>query len=200
MSKCLFQPGGGLSKSKLKAVTAKATDVLSGKVIVDKDGNPLTGTIESKDGQTITPTSAAQTVACNGRYMKGDIKVNGDSNLVAGNILSGKTIFGVAGNVRKFWQVAGTYTASGPYSFPKQDSGSRSFYGLGLSTSYPNVSSFYTHMQYNAAGKICGGKGTEWLYVYGYSSENYKSIVSGNTQYFPVAQSGNWDAKWTGFY
>lgn len=102
MAKCLFQPGGGLSKSKLKVVTAKATDVLSGKVIVDKDGNPLTGTIESKDGQTITPTTAAQTVACNGKYMTGDIKVNGDSNLVAANIVSGKSIFGVAGNARKY--------------------------------------------------------------------------------------------------
>ncbi|MCI5792868.1 MAG: hypothetical protein MR011_06360 [Lachnospiraceae bacterium] len=93
---------GGLSKAKLKAVTAGAGDVLKGKVIVDANGNPLTGVIESGEGQTITPTTAAQTVSCNGKYMTGDIKINGDSNLVAANIVSGKSIFGVAGNARKY--------------------------------------------------------------------------------------------------
>jgi hypothetical protein len=104
MAKCLFQSGGGGGKSKLKPVTATANDVLKGKVIVDANGNPLTGTIESMSAQTITPSSSNKTVACNGKYMTGDISVKGDANLVASNIVSGKTIFGVAGNAQKFAQ------------------------------------------------------------------------------------------------
>ena len=103
MAKCLFQSGGGGDggKSNLKVVTATANDVLKGKVIVDSNGNPLTGTIESMGAQTITPSNTNKTVSCNGKYMTGDVSVKGDSNLVAGNIISGKTIFGVAGNVKK---------------------------------------------------------------------------------------------------
>ena len=101
MAKCLFQSGGGGGKSNLKVVTAGSDDVLKGKVIVDANGNPLTGTIESMGAQTITPSNTNKTVSCNGKYMTGDVSVKGDSNLVAGNIISGKTIFGVAGNVKK---------------------------------------------------------------------------------------------------
>ena len=100
MAKCLFQYGGG-GKSKFKVVTAGANDVLKGKVIVDSNGNPLTGTIESMDGQTIAPSNTAKAVSCNGKYMTGDISAKGDANLVASNIINGKSIFGVAGNAQK---------------------------------------------------------------------------------------------------
>lgn len=102
MAKCLFQSGGGGGKSKLKVVTATANDVLKGKIIVDSNGKPLTGTIESMNGQTATPSNSTKTVACKGKYMAGDISIKGDANLVATNIVSGKTIFGVAGNMKKF--------------------------------------------------------------------------------------------------
>lgn len=78
MAKCLFSgSSGGLPKSLLEQITAGAGDVLAGKVIVGADGEPLTGTIEIKNGQTITPTPNAQTIACKGKYMTGDIVVNG---------------------------------------------------------------------------------------------------------------------------
>lgn len=38
-------------------VTANASDVLENKVIVDKYGNAITGTIKGMDGVTITPSS-----------------------------------------------------------------------------------------------------------------------------------------------
>ena len=47
--------------------------------------------------QTITPSTSNKTL--NKGYYKGNITIKGDSNLVASNILSGKSIFGVAGNV-----------------------------------------------------------------------------------------------------
>ena len=58
----------------------------------------VTNSTATMGGQTITPRSTLQTVSCSGRYMTGNIVVNGDSNLVAANIISGKSIFGVAGN------------------------------------------------------------------------------------------------------
>ena len=125
--------GGGVSKSLLETTTASANDILAGKVIIDKNGEPLVGTMPNRGawnssvsvngsvtipagyhngsgrvtnsvstmgGQTITPRSTSQTVSCSGRYMTGNIVVNGDSNLVAANIISGKSIFGVAGNAK----------------------------------------------------------------------------------------------------
>lgn len=103
MAKCIFQSSSGDSnKSILSSVTATSKDVLKGKVIVDSNGKPITGTIESMGGQTIAPSSGTKTITCNNKYMTGNITVKGDANLVAGNILSGKTIFGIAGNARRF--------------------------------------------------------------------------------------------------
>ena len=56
--------------------------------------------------QTITPTTSNKILSKG--YYKGDITVKGDVNLIESNILSGKSIFGVIGNV-----VAGGKWASG---------------------------------------------------------------------------------------
>ena len=122
----------------MDSITANANDILSGKVVINSDGELLTGTMTNRGawnsnvgingsvtipagyhngsgkvtnstatmgGQTITPRSTSQTVSCSGRYMTGNIVVNGDSNLVAANIISGKSIFGVAGNAKKLGQI-----------------------------------------------------------------------------------------------
>ncbi len=62
--------------------------------------------VDRGGAKTITPKSTNQ-VLVKGNY-KGDITINGDANLIASNILKGKSIFGVAGNV-----VAGKRWASG---------------------------------------------------------------------------------------
>ena len=80
-------------------VTATAKDVLSGKVIVGPDGNPITGTIPSVDGATITPNVSNIVAVPAGRYTTGAVIVKGDSNLKAANIKSGTSIFGVTGTL-----------------------------------------------------------------------------------------------------
>lgn len=66
------------------------------KEIVD-EAERLNNLIVNRGGsQTITPKTSNQTLAKG--YYKGDITIKGDSNLVASNILSGKSIFGVAGS------------------------------------------------------------------------------------------------------
>lgn len=52
----------------------------------------------TKSAQIYTPTTTNQTIA-SGRWLTGAQTIKGDANLVASNIVSGKTIFGVAGNV-----------------------------------------------------------------------------------------------------
>ena len=73
-----------------------ASDLLSGKESIDQDGNIVTGTIPTKSAATITPGTSDQTVA-SGTYLTGVQTIKGDSNLVASNIKSGTSIFGVTG-------------------------------------------------------------------------------------------------------
>jgi len=56
----------------------------------------ITGNIQSKAAATYTPGTSDQTISA-GQYLSGAQTISGDANLVAANILSGKTIFGVAG-------------------------------------------------------------------------------------------------------
>lgn len=81
--------------------TAAATDILKGKTAY-VNGQKVTGTITSTNAQTITPTTTDQTVNGN-TFLAGAITVVGDVNLLAENIKSGVTIFGVTG----------TYTGEG---------------------------------------------------------------------------------------
>lgn len=75
--------------------TATAADILKDKTAY-VNGQKVTGTITSINAQTITPTTTDQTV--NGNvFLTGAITVAGDVNLLAENIKSGVTIFGVTG-------------------------------------------------------------------------------------------------------
>lgn len=75
--------------------TAAAADILKDKTAY-VNGQKVTGTITSVNAQTITPITTDQTV--NGNvFLTGAITVAGDANLLAENIKSGVTIFGVTG-------------------------------------------------------------------------------------------------------
>lgn len=116
----------------LDVVTAEAGDIVAGKVIVDKNGNPLTGTLSlsgntetgdvrkgktfystnpkskqtgtmaEKGAATYTPGTANQVIAAN-QFLTGAQTILGDADLVAANIRSGKNIFGVAGNLTPYY-------------------------------------------------------------------------------------------------
>ena len=73
---------------------AVASNVLSGKTFINSTGSTLTGTMANNGTKTITPSASTQTLGA-GYYDK--ITINGDADLVAANIVSGKNIFGVTG-------------------------------------------------------------------------------------------------------
>lgn len=85
-----------LTLSKTVSVTPT---VSAGYVSSGTAGNStvsLTANVTTKTSATITPGTTNQTIA-SGTYLTGTQTISGDSNLVAGNIKSGTTIFGVTG-------------------------------------------------------------------------------------------------------
>ena len=76
--------------------TATASDVRTGKYFYTANGTKTQGTIQDQAAQTITPGTTDQTIA-SGKYLTGTQTIKGDADLVAGNIKSGTTIFGVTG-------------------------------------------------------------------------------------------------------
>lgn len=77
------------------AGTASATDVLSGKTFSSSAGLSVTGAMPNNGGVTIVPGTSTQAIAAG--YHNGAGTVAGDTDLVAGNIVSGVNLFGVAG-------------------------------------------------------------------------------------------------------
>lgn len=90
--------GGGTAKfMDTDDANAAAADVRSGKTAYIGSAK-VTGNMTEKAAATYTPGTSDQTIAAN-QFLAGEQTIKGDANLVAGNILSGKTIFGVAGSL-----------------------------------------------------------------------------------------------------
>ena len=64
---------------------------------VEAGSKSATKQLTTKGAATITPGTSDQTIA-SGTYLTGAQTIKGDANLVAGNIKSGVSIFGVAGS------------------------------------------------------------------------------------------------------
>lgn len=77
--------------------TAAPNDILSGKTAY-VNGEKITGTIESLDATTYTPSTENQIIS-QGKYLSGDQTILGDSNLIPENIKAGVSIFNVEGTL-----------------------------------------------------------------------------------------------------
>ena len=76
-------------------ITASATQTAGYVNAGTKSG---TKQLTTQAAKTITPSTSAQTAIAAGTYATGAVTVAGDSNLIAANILSGVSIFGVSGS------------------------------------------------------------------------------------------------------
>lgn len=91
--------GGGTAKfsDTSDATLSNSNQMLNGYTAYS-GGTKYTGNITSKSAQTYTPSTADQSIAA-GQYLSGKQTIKGDANLVASNILSGVSIFGVSGSL-----------------------------------------------------------------------------------------------------
>lgn len=71
----------------------------SGLITATSGDKSATKQLTTQAATTITPGTSSQTAVSSGRYTTGNIYVAGDSNLVAENIKSGVSIFGVDGSL-----------------------------------------------------------------------------------------------------
>lgn len=78
---------------------AEAAQILAPYQTYDSSNKLIKGTITSKGAQTYTPKTVSQTIA-KVQYLSGNQTIQGDGNLVASNIKSGVSIFGVSGEVK----------------------------------------------------------------------------------------------------
>ena len=88
-----------ITLSKRLSVTPRVT---AGYVSSGTAGNTdvtLIANVTTKAAATITPGTSNQTIA-SGTYLTGTQTISGDTNLVSGNIVAGKSIFGVAGSAQ----------------------------------------------------------------------------------------------------
>lgn len=85
-----------LSKTVSVTPTVSAGYVSSG--TAGNSSVSLTASVTTKAAATITPGTSNQEIAA-GTYLTGKQTISGDANLVAGNIKSGVSIFGVSGSL-----------------------------------------------------------------------------------------------------
>ena len=246
----------------LDVVTAEAGDVVAGKVIVDKNGNPLTGTLTltgnagpgdvlngitfystnpkskqtgtlslsgnagtgdvrkgktfystnakskqtgtmaEKGAATYTPGTSNQVISAN-QYLTGAQTILGDADLVAANIVSGKNIFGVAGNAHKY----------GRWLNDVATSGSGTFYYTGNNGSdylpYLSITGFgFTPLAVTASiftgGNNQVGSFDGWNYVVGgkltYKPSTGSAKFGYNNIVMPVPLSGSYEVLIVGYY
>lgn len=183
--------GGGIKLPTLSNPGA-AGDLLTGKQLIDQDGNILTGSMPSvshprptisvsssglitashtqsagkvssgtttktqqlttQAGKTVTPGTSRQTAVSSGRYTTGAVYVAGDSNLAAGNIKDGVSIFGVTGSLKAYTGTSGSLDANAYAEFESSYMSKLTFTFNSMTASFPRGRPSFIYLSIYEAG------------------------------------------------
>nr|DAM46621.1 MAG TPA: tail protein [Caudoviricetes sp.] len=151
---------------------AVAANVLSGKTFTASPGLKVHGTMASKEAETITPGVDDQTIAAN-QYLAGAQTIKGDSNLVAENIKSGVSIFGVIGTLEA--GSAGKTVKTGSFTGTASE--------VAIETGLSSISAFMvydTASRLHAEGLVCAFVDVEGgITGRGIGCSSYSSYIQG---------------------
>lgn len=114
-----------------------STEMLEGSTGYAK-GKLVTGSIKRKEAQTYIPGTTDQTIS-SGQYLNGDQIVKGDVHLVASNIKSGISLFGVAGTFTSDANAEANQILSGKTAYVKGNKITGSIGSKGSTTYTPGV-------------------------------------------------------------
>lgn len=162
--------------------TASSSDILNGKTAIVQ-GEIITGNIQGLEAQTIIPNTKDQTIDA-GQYLNGIQTIKGDANLIASNIVSGRSIFGINGTAKS--QATINVSLTGTYA--SQVSG----YGAGINQNGVLViwamtnTNAYENVSFLVNG-IIGTAGNGWN-ITNFDTSNYSGVpfactISGLSNY-----------------
>ena len=137
--------------------------------------------LTTQAAKTVTPTTSNQTAVANGIYTTGAVTVKGDANLVAGNIKSGTSIFGVTGSyvgsTPNLQSKSVTYTSNGTATVTP-DEGYDGLSSLDVTVNVSSGGGVETCTLTTSVGKAPGlVHGT----IYAYSGDTLITITSKGT-------------------
>lgn len=159
--------------------TATAGDILNGKTAYVK-GEKVTGTITIKGAQIYTPRATDQTILA-GYYLKGNQTIEGDANLIAGNIKKGVSIFGVAGELANSGgAVSKSGTVTGNGGEQTIDTGLSNIIAfLITSSSVPNATGLYFLVYMHDNLRAAGVNKGQYYNNYSVTQDSSTASISG---------------------
>lgn len=188
-----------ISVSSSGLITASATQTAG---YVSAGTKSATNQLTTKGATTYTPTTSNQTIA-SGTYLTGTQTIEGDANLVADNIKSGVSIFGITGTLESssggstsgLQMVEGTFTptttgyatvtVTGIPFTPKYIFIALTETGSVSASTYNNVFAAGLYSEENGWSGVCGGS-----YIRVGSSINFTLTADGFTL---SSNAGNYD-------
>ena len=137
----------------------------------------------TKGATTWTPKTTAQTIAA-GTYCAGKQTIAGDANLIAANILSGKTIFGVAGSA----STSGAKFKTGSFTTSANTSSKTISHDLGATPNYVALFKTKTSGQAVLVSAYMSGSTISGLSTYPVNTSSNQLVVVSPT--ISVTNSG----------